>query len=185
MDLLYVKCEKDALSLSYMLRERDYDAVFFDNFGEDDGLKTCLSSVQRGDTIHVERGSFLADSFLEGAALFCALSSLGVNIWIDSSQSLISWDDSPFASENLNCAFALVDLRNDYAKERQKEGYQRLKEEGRKLRRQRPLPANFHFYRKAWKAREVTCAKAAQMCGMPTSTFWLRVKQYEAEHQES
>ncbi|MBO4369594.1 MAG: recombinase family protein [Desulfovibrio sp.] len=183
MDLLYVKCEENALSLSSMLRARVYDAVFFDHFGEDSGLKSCLRSVRRGDTIHVERGSFLADSFLEGAALFCELSDRGVNIWIDSAQSLISWEDSPFAKENLNCALALVDLRNDYAKERQKQGYQRIREEGRRLRRRQPLPADFHVFRKAWNAGELTCAMAAQMCGMATSTFWLRVKQYESEHK--
>ncbi|MCR5814197.1 MAG: recombinase family protein [Desulfovibrio sp.] len=184
MDILYVKCEQNALALCYMLQKQVYDAIFFDHYGEDRGLKACLNCVRQGDTIHVERGSFLAGSFLEGVELFCDLAKRGVNIWIDRSQSLLDCEGSPFGSENITCAMALIDLRNDYAKERQRQGYQRMKKEGRKIRRQQPLPANFHSMRKAWNAGELSCASAAQLCGMPTSTFWLRVKQYESENDE-
>ncbi len=184
MDILYVKCEKNSLSSSSMLHNQVYDAIFFDNFGEDCGLKACLESVQRGDTIHVERSSFLADSFLEGAEIFCELSSRGVNVWVDSSKSFLDCEDFHLVREDLPCVLALIDLRNDYTKERQREGYQRLRDEGRRTKRQQPLPPNFHPMRKAWNAGELSCVVAAQLCGMPTSTFWSRVKQYEAEHRD-
>ena len=56
---------------------------------------------------------------------------------------------------------------------RQAEGIAAAKANGVKFGRPAlPLPDNFHEMHRAWRNKEVTLSKAADLCGMPASTFY-------------
>lgn len=66
-------------------------------------------------------------------------------------------------------------------RQRQKEGIEAAKRRGVKFGRPaKPLPENFPSVHQSWEEGAITCKKAAQLCGMPTSTFRYRSKLYKA-----
>lgn len=67
-------------------------------------------------------------------------------------------------------------------KQRQAEGIAAAKEKGIRFGRPpTPLPEDFYKVYKRWKGKEITGTKAAQICGMPLSTFRYKAEIYEKE----
>lgn len=67
-------------------------------------------------------------------------------------------------------------------RERQREGIEAARAEGRNLgRHPAPLPENFPEIYRRWKAKEMTGRAAAEACGMALSTFRYRAEKYEKE----
>ncbi len=65
-------------------------------------------------------------------------------------------------------------------KQRQAEGIAAAKAKGIRFGRPpKPLPKNFHEACQLWKRGEITCTAAAQMCGMPLSSFRYRANTYK------
>lgn len=65
-------------------------------------------------------------------------------------------------------------------KQRQAEGIAVAKAKGVKFGRPPgPLPEGFHMIYQKWKAGKITGTEAANICGMPLSTFLYRAKNYE------
>lgn len=65
-------------------------------------------------------------------------------------------------------------------RERQKEGIEAAKLRGVKFGRPaKPLPKNFPSVYLEWESGAITSKKAAELCGMPTSTFRYRSKRYK------
>lgn len=65
-------------------------------------------------------------------------------------------------------------------RQRQEEGIAAAKARGVRFGRPpKPLPENFHYLYQQWKNGKITGTAAAQMCGMPLSTFRYRAEIYE------
>ena len=65
-------------------------------------------------------------------------------------------------------------------RQRQAEGIAAAKARGIRFGRPpKPLPENFHYLYQQWKNGEITGTAAAQLCGMPLSTFRYRAEIYE------
>lgn len=68
---------------------------------------------------------------------------------------------------------------------RQREGIDAAKARGVRFGRPpRPLPEGFHSAYHRWKEKEITCAQAAEECGMVESTFRYRAREYEVLEEE-
>ena len=66
-------------------------------------------------------------------------------------------------------------------RKRQAEGIAIAKEKGVKFgRKPRPTPDNFDVVVRQWKHKEITINKAAELCGMPKSTFFDKAKNISA-----
>ncbi len=66
-------------------------------------------------------------------------------------------------------------------RKRQAEGIAIAKEKGVKFgRKPRPTPDNFDIVVRQWKHKEITINKAAELCGMPKSTFFDKAKNISA-----
>ena len=64
-------------------------------------------------------------------------------------------------------------------RQRQAEGIAAAKARGVRFGRPpKPLPENFHEVYQQWKRKELSVTQAAEMCGMPTSTFHNRAIEY-------
>lgn len=66
----------------------------------------------------------------------------------------------------------------------QRKGVEEAKAQGVRFGKPtRPLPENFEEVRRAWRGGELTLKKAAEMCGLPESTFYGAVKRVEKATQ--
>lgn len=65
-------------------------------------------------------------------------------------------------------------------RQRQAEGIAAAKARGVHFgRTPKPLPENFYEVYQQWKTKKITVSQAAQLCGMPQTTFFHRAKKYE------
>ncbi len=65
-------------------------------------------------------------------------------------------------------------------RQRQAEGIAAAKARGVHFgRTPKPLPENFYEVYQQWKMKKITVSQAAQLCGMPQTTFFHRAKKYE------
>lgn len=73
----------------------------------------------------------------------------------------------------------------EHRRQRQAEGIAAAKARGVKFgRRTPPLPDNFDEVRCAWRRGEFNLLTAAELCGMPQSTFYSAVKRAEGSSEE-
>lgn len=81
----------------------------------------------------------------------------------------------------------VAENERDNIRQRQAEGIAAARARGVQFGRMpKPLPANFGEIYRQWKNREITGVAAADICGMPMSTFRYRAEKYEKEKlQES
>lgn len=71
----------------------------------------------------------------------------------------------------------VAQTEREHIKERQRQGIEAARKRGVHLGRQgRPLPENFFESVRLWESGEITQQKAAEMCGMPNSSFRYRLK---------
>ena len=64
--------------------------------------------------------------------------------------------------------------------QRQAEGIAAAKAKGIRFGRPpKPLPENFHVIVTLWSKKLISARKAAEMCGMPTSSFRYKAKNYK------
>ncbi len=69
-------------------------------------------------------------------------------------------------------------------RERQREGIEAARMRGVSFGRpEKQLPEKFLPAYKAWRKKEISGEKAAKLCGMPRSTFYLKANQFKASHE--
>ena len=73
----------------------------------------------------------------------------------------------------------VAETERAFIRQRQAEGIAAAKARGVRFGRPpKPLPENFHEIYQQWKRKELSVTQAAEMCGMPTSTFHNRAIEY-------
>jgi DNA invertase Pin-like site-specific DNA recombinase len=75
---------------------------------------------------------------------------------------------------------AVAELERDYILQRQREGIEIAKQEGKyKGRKKIEVDKNFETVYKKWKLEEITATKAMEILELKRNTFYRRVKEYE------
>ncbi|MCR4666515.1 MAG: recombinase family protein [Desulfovibrio sp.] len=168
---------KNGVPLTPTIR-REYDKTYSDLPDEHTALKKCLSSLRSGDTLYVERESFLADTVTGAVAVLKKLAKLGVNVYLGRTKKLIKSETSPYTKLSEDLIGAFLGFKKAYNKLRQFEGYRKAREEGRHLAKQpKPLPKNFEDVKQRWINKEIPLVAAAAECEMAVSTFWKRCQE--------
>ena len=73
----------------------------------------------------------------------------------------------------------VAETERAFIKQRQAEGIAAAKARGVRFGRPaKPLPDNFDEIRIKWENHEFSVSTAAELCGMPRSTFFAKAKQY-------
>ena len=76
----------------------------------------------------------------------------------------------------------VAQTEREFIRQRQAEGIAAAKARGVHCgRREGPLPPAFEESYVRWRQKEISVQKAAEICGMPCSTFFYRAKKYEKE----
>ncbi|MCR4666225.1 MAG: recombinase family protein [Desulfovibrio sp.] len=174
MDVFYFK---DGVPLSPTIRT-EFDETFSDLPDEQEGLRDCLKSLRSGDTLYVERESFLSDTVSGSIAVLRDLARRGVNVYLERTKKLIKSESSPYAKLTPDLLGALIGFRKAFNKLRQYEGYRKAREAGTLVfKRPKPLPENFEDVKRRWLNKEMPLAAAAAECEMAVSTFWRRCQE--------
>ena len=146
------------------------------------GLQAMLEYVREGDTLYIESISRLARNTADFLRVFEQLRAKGVRL-----VSLKEGIDTETAQGKfmLTVFAAFSELEREYIRERQREGIDLAKKEGRplgrpRLQRSKTFSANY----KKWKAGEITAVQCMRLEGLKRCTFYKLVHEFEQEGAE-
>lgn len=142
-------------------------------------LEAMLDFVREGDIVIVESISRFARNTKDLLELVDILDHKKVQ-FISKKETIDT--STPAGKFMLTIFGAVAQLEREYIKERQREGIEIAKQQGKyKGRKKIKRPANWEEVYSQWKTREVTGAAAMKMLGLKRNTFYKFLKEYESE----
>jgi len=144
-------------------------------------FKAMLDYVREGDTLYVESISRLGRSTRDLLNIIDTLTDKGVTL-ISHKESIDT--NSPTGKFMLTVFAALSQLEREQLKQRQREGIEIAKAQGKYTGR-KPIPtdwAKFEQLYGEWKTKQITGRDFMRKMGITANTFYRRVRQYEATH---
>jgi len=136
-------------------------------------LQSMLDFVRKGDTVIVESISRFARNTRDLLNLVDTLVIKGVE-FISQKEDIDT--TSPAGKFMLTVFAAVSELERDYLLQRQKEGIEIAKQEGKYKGRKRIELNNFNEIYKKWSQKEITGVQAMKKLGISKSTFYRRIK---------
>ena len=159
------------------MEELGVDEIFIDKASgknmDRPQLKAMMSYVRKGDTVIVESISRFARNTADLLQLVAELNEKQVTFI--SKKELID-SQTPSGKFMLTIFGAMAELEREYILQRQKEGIEAAKAQG-KYKGRKPIVRNdFDKVCDKWRSGEITAVKAAKMLGMSKSTFYRKVE---------
>ncbi|MCM1508721.1 MAG: recombinase family protein [Ruminococcus flavefaciens] len=144
-------------------------------------LKAMLDYVREGDTLYIESISRLGRSTRDLLNIIDTLTDKGVTL-ISHKENIDP--NSPTGKFMLTVFAALSQLEREQLKQRQREGIEIAKAQGKYTGR-KPIPtdwAKFGQLYGEWKGKQITGRDFMRRMGITANTFYRRVHEYEATH---
>ena len=136
-------------------------------------LKRMMTFVREGDTVIVESISRFARNTRDLLELIEQLTAKGVE-FISKKEAIDT--STPTGKFMLTVFGAVAELEREYILQRQREGIEIAKQQG-KYKGRKPLsPPGFQEMVIRWKRGEITAAEACRRLGMSKATFYRKVK---------
>ena len=144
-------------------------------------LKAMLDYVREGDTLYVESVSRLGRSTRDLLNIIDTLTDKGVT-HVSHKEDIDT--DTPTGKFMLTVFAALSQLEREQLKQRQREGIEIAKAQGKYTGR-KPIPTDwtrFGQLYEEWKSKSITGRDFMRRMDMSANTFYRRVREYEAAH---
>ena len=144
-------------------------------------LRAMLDYVREGDTLYVESISRLGRSTKDLLNIIDALTEKGVTL-ISHKEKIDT--DTPTGKFMLTVFAALSQLERKQLKQRQREGIEIAKAQGKYTGR-KPIPTDWTRFGQLygeWRAKNITGRDFMRRMDMPANTFYRRVREYEMNH---
>lgn len=144
-------------------------------------LKAMLDYVREGDTLYVESISRLGRSTRDLLNIIDTLTDKGVTL-VSRKENIDT--DSPMGKFMLTVFAALSQLEREQLKQRQREGIEIAKAQGKYTGRN-PIPIDWTKFGQLygeWKSKHITGRDFMRRMGLTANTFYRRVREYEAAH---
>ena len=144
-------------------------------------LRAMLDYVREGDTLYVESISRLGRSTKDLLNIIDALTEKGVTL-ISHKEKIDT--DTPTGKFMLTVFAALSQLERKQLKQRQREGIEIAKAQGKYTGR-KPIPTDWTRFGRLygeWKAKNITGRDFMRKMDMLANTFYRRVREYEINH---
>ena len=144
-------------------------------------LRAMLDYVREGDTLYVESISRLGRSTKDLLNIIDALTEKGVTL-ISHKEKIDT--DTPTGKFMLTVFAALSQLERKQLKQRQREGIEIAKAQGKYTGR-KPIPTDWTRFGQLygeWGAKNITGRDFMRRMDMPANTFYRRVREYEINH---
>ena len=144
-------------------------------------LKVMLDYVRESDTLYVESISRLGRSAKDLLNIIDTLTDKKVTL-ISHKEKIDT--DTPTGKFMLTVFAALSQLEREQLKQRQREGIEIAKAQGKYTGR-KPIPIDWDKFSKLygeWKSKSITSRDFMRRMGLTANTFYRRVCEYEAAH---
>ena len=147
-------------------------------------LKAMLDYVREGDTLYVESISRLGRSARDLLNIIDTLTDKGVTL-VSHKENIDT--NTPTGKFMLTVFAALSQLEREQLKQRQREGIEIAKAQGKYTGR-KPIPIDWDKFGSLygeWKAKNITGRDFMRRMGLTANTFYRRIREYEAAHHIS
>ena len=144
-------------------------------------LRAMLDYVREGDTLYIESISRLGRSTKDLLNIIDALTEKGVTL-ISHKENIDT--DTPTGKFMLTVFAALSQLEREQLKQRQREGIEIAKTQGKYTGR-KPIEIDWTRFGQLygeWRAKNITGRDFMRRMDMPANTFYRRVREYEINH---
>lgn len=164
-----------------LMKELGVDKIYIEKITgatkERPELQSMLDFVREGDVVIVESISRFARNTKDLLELVELLDHKNVQ-FISKKETIDT--STPAGKFMLTIFGAVAQLEREHIKERQKEGIEIAKQEGKyKGRKKIGLPKNWDEVYPRWKNREIQGAEAMKEMGLKRNTFYKLIKEYE------
>ena len=183
MRVFYVRCstiEQNEARQLKMAEEQNAEKVFVDKASgkntDRSAFKEMMVFVRAGDTVVVESISRIARNTRDLLSIVSELTEKGVE-FVSLKENLDT--TTPHGRFMLTVFGALAELERENILERQREGIEIAKSEG-KYKGRKPIDYNEAQMKalcKKWRAGEITATAAMKELGLKPNTFYRRVKE--------
>ena len=185
MKVGYVRCstiEQNEARQLLMMKEQHAEKIFIDKASgkntDRKEFKAMMAFVREGDMVIVESISRIARNTRDLLSIVSELTEKGVE-FISLKESIDT--TTPQGRFMLTVFGALAELERENILERQREGIEIAKSEG-KYKGRKPVEIDegkFKAVCARWRAGEITATAAMQEVGLKPNTFYRRVKEME------
>ena len=144
-------------------------------------LRTMLDYVREGDTLYIESISRLGRSTKDLLNIIDTLTEKGVTL-ISHKENIDA--DTPTGKFMLNVFAALSQLEREQLKQRQREGIEIAKAQGKNTGR-KPIEIDWTRFGQLygeWMSKSITGRDFMRRMDMTANTFYRRAREYEATH---
>lgn len=179
----YIRCstiEQNEARQLKMMNEQNAEKLFIDKASGKNtdraAFKDMMSFVRAGDTVIVESISRIARNTRDLLSIISELTEKSVE-FVSLKESIDT--TTPQGRFMLTVFGALAELERENILERQREGIEIAKSEG-KYKGRKPIDYNetqFKALCKRWRAGEITATAAMNEIGLKPNTFYRRVKE--------
>ena len=169
--------EQNTVRQEVLMESLGVDEVYIDRMsGKNTGrpeLRRMLEYVRKGDTVIVESISRFARNTRDLLELVENLTAKGVE-FVSQKESIDT--TTPTGKFMLTVFGAVAELEREYILQRQREGIEIAKQQGKYTGRRPVAHPDFDKVTAQWKRGELTAVQAMKRLGMSKATFYRRVK---------
>lgn len=176
--------EQNTARQEVLMKELGVEKVYIDKASgkntDRKQLNEMMNFIREGDEVIVESISRFARNTKDLLNLVEQLTEKGVK-FISKKEAI---DTSTASGKFMLTVFgAMAELEREYILDRQKEGIEIAKAEGKYKGRQKIEVNNDEFEKvyKKWKSGEITGRKAMELLNLKPNTFYRRIKEYESD----
>jgi DNA invertase Pin-like site-specific DNA recombinase len=180
MNIGYVRVstvEQNTIRQEVLMQSLNVEKIFIDKASgknkDREELKKLLNFARNGDTVIVESISRFARNTKDLLELVELLTKKGVE-FVSRKESIDT--TTPTGKFMLIVFGAVAELEREYILQRQKEGIEIAKKNGKYKGRQKIKLNNFDEVYNKWTNKEISAVKAMRVLGISKSTFYRRAK---------
>lgn len=170
--------EQNTIRQEVLMKELGVDEVYIDKVSGKDTqrpkLQKMISYVRSGDVVIVESISRFARNTKDLLELIEILSDKDV-VFISKKEAIDT--NTPTGKFMLTVFGAVAELEREYILQRQREGIEIAKAQGKYKGRKRIEHQDFDSVVSKWKKGDITATKAMNLLGMKKSTFYRKIKE--------
>lgn len=170
--------EQNTIRQEVLMKELGVDEVFVDKASGKDRdrpeLRKLMEYVRHGDTVIVESISRFARNTRDLLELVEQLSKKRVE-FVSKKEAIDT--TTPTGKFMLTVFGAVAELEREYILQRQREGIEAAKQQGKYQGRKPILRPNFETVVNQWRAGQITAREAMRRLDMRPSTFYRKVRQ--------
>lgn len=169
--------EQNTIRQEVMMKELGVEELYLDKASgkntDRPQLQKMMEYVRRGDTVIVESISRFARNTRDLLELIEQLTAKGVE-FISKKEAIDT--STPTGKFMLTVFGAVAELEREYILQRQREGIEIAKQQGKYKGRKPLTPPGFQEMVARWKKGKITAAEACRRLGISKASFYRKVK---------